>query len=82
MILLCAGDTGEALAAMIMGRETLSRDPSETEADFIARASAGVADPLKLPLGGREAMATGKAPRWATGKLTLRALQEKHETDP
>ncbi|MFT5061157.1 MAG: hypothetical protein ACI9AX_001484, partial [Polaromonas sp.] len=61
---------------------TASRDPSETEADFIARASAGVADPLKLPLGGREAMATGKAPRWATGKLTLRALQEKHETDP
>lgn len=53
MILLCAAETGEAWVAMIMGGETLSRDISETEADFIARASAGVTEPLKLHLHGR-----------------------------
>ena len=44
--------------AMTIGGVTLSRDPGEIEAGFIARASAGVADQLKLPLGGREALAT------------------------
>jgi hypothetical protein len=82
VIFLCAAETAEAWVAMIMGGETLSRDPSETEADFIARASGGVANLLKLPLGGREALAIGKAPRWATGNLVLRALKEKHATDP
>lgn len=42
MILFCAAETDEAMAAIILGGETLSRGPDETDKDFRARASAAL----------------------------------------
>lgn len=82
VIFLCDAETGEARAAMILGGETLSRGLDETDEDFRTRASAGVPGAVCLPDSGREALATGEAPEWAKGKLALRALEQKHATDP
>lgn len=81
VIFFCDPETGEPLAAMLMGGGTLTREDGETVEAFTARANAGAACAVFLPDKGRDALATGKAPRWATGALVVKALQEKHAPD-
>ena len=78
VIFLCSGETGEPLAAMLMGGGSLTREDGETVEGFNARADAGGAGAVFLPDNGRDALATGKAPRWASGALVEKALREKH----
>ncbi len=78
VIFFCEPGTGEPLAAMLVGGCTLTREDGETVEAFTARADAGGAGAVFLPDNGRDALATGKAPRWATGALVVQALQEKH----
>lgn len=81
VIFLCEAETGEPLAAMLVGGGTLTREDGETVEAFTARANAGGACAVFLPDNGRDALATGKAPRWATGALVGKALREKHAPD-
>lgn len=81
VIFLCEAETGEPLAAMQVGGGTLTREDGETVEAFTARANAGAACAVFLPDNGRDALATGKAPRWATGALVVKALREKHAPD-
>jgi hypothetical protein len=81
VIFLCDPETGEPLAAMLMGGGNLTRDDGETVDAFTARAQAGAASAVFLPDNGREALATGNAPRWAYGALVQKALREKHAPD-
>lgn len=80
VIFLCEAD-GEAQSALMMGGDTLTRDKDETESAFIARASDGTARVVSLPDNGNDALASGEAPIWAHGKLTIRALRAKHSPD-
>ena len=41
VIFLCSGETGEPLAAMLMGGGSLTREDGETVESFTARAEAG-----------------------------------------
>ena len=61
-----------------MGGGSLTRKDGETAEALAARADAGGAGAVFLPDNGREALATGEAPRWATGALVEKALREKH----
>lgn len=81
VIFLCEAETGEPLAAMLMGGGTLTREDGETVEAFTARADTGEAGAVFLPDNGRDALATGKAPRWASGALVEKALREKHAPD-
>ncbi len=78
VIFLCSGESGEPLAAMLMGGGRLTREDGETVEAFTARADAGGAGAVFLPDNGRDALATGKALRWASGALAEKALREKH----
>lgn len=78
VIILCAGDTGEPMAAMLKGGGSLTREHGETAEAFTARAEAGAAGALFLPDDGRDALASGKAPDWASGPLVDKALRKKH----
>ena len=78
VIFFCSGETGEPLAAILMGGGSLTREDGETAEAFTARAEAGAAGAVYLPDNGRDALATGKAPRWASGALVEKALHEKH----
>lgn len=78
VIIFCAGDTGEPMAAMLKGGETLTREDGETSEAFTARAEAGATGAVFLPDDGRDALASGKAPDWASGALVDKALREKH----
>lgn len=81
VVFLCSGETGEPLAALLMGGGTLTREDGETVEAFTARADTGGAGAVFLPDNGRDALATGKAPRWASGALVEKALREKHAPD-
>ena len=81
VIFLCEAESGEPLAAMLMGGGTLTREDGEPVEAFTARANAGGAGAVFLPDNGRDALATGKAPRWASGALVEKALREKHAPD-
>lgn len=78
VIFLCDGATGEPLSAMIVGGGSIRREPDESREAFEARASAGAPVAIHLPDNGRDALATGKAPRWAQSALAMKALREKH----
>lgn len=78
VIFLCEAETGEPVAAMVMGGGNLTREDGETAEAFRARAGDGAKGAVLLPNNGREALATGKAPRWASGALVEKALREKH----
>ena len=78
VIFLCAAGTSEPLAAMLIGGVSLTREDGETAEAFTARANAGGAGAVFLPDNGRDALATGKALRWASGALAEKALPEKH----
>ena len=75
VIFFCSGETGEPLAAILMGGGSLTREDGETAEAFTARAEAGAAAAVFLPDNGRDALATGKAPNWGAGE---KALREKH----
>jgi hypothetical protein len=77
VIFLCAPG-GEPSAAIIRGDGTVTRNDGETVEAFIARASAGISTAVYLPDNGRDALATGKAPEWASGELVIRQLRAKH----
>jgi len=62
VIFFCSGETGEPLAAMLKGGESLTREGGETADAFTARAEAGAAGAVFLPDNGRDALATGKPP--------------------
>jgi hypothetical protein len=79
VIFLCDGETGEPMAALIIGAGTISREPNESREAFEARATAGAPAAIHLPDDGRDALATGKTPQWATGALAMRALRQKHD---
>lgn len=76
VVFLCEAG-GEAHVALVRDGGGVSREPHETEADFKARVCNG-AGAMVLPDNGRDALATGNAPKWAQSDLTLRALREKH----
>ena len=78
VIFLCIAETGEPLTAMVRGGGYLRREDGETADAFRARAEAGATGAVYLPDNGRDALATGKAPRWACGALVDKALREKH----
>ena len=78
VIFLCDGETGEPMAALIIGGGTISREPDETREAFEARATAGAPAAIHLPENGRDALATGEAPQWAQSALAMRALRQKH----
>lgn len=78
VVFLCEAG-GEAYVALVMGGGNVSREPHETEADFKER-TCNVAGVVVLPEKGRDALATGNAPKWAQNNLTLRALREKHSS--
>lgn len=78
VVFLCSGESGEPLVALLIGGGSLTREDGETVEAFTARANSGVASAIFLPNNGRDALATGKAPCWATGALVVKALQEKH----
>lgn len=80
MIFLC-DETGEPGAAIIVGGDTILREPDETREAFEARASAGAPAAIFLPDNGRDALANGETPQWAQGALAMRALRQKH-ADP
>ena len=40
LIILCSGETGEPMGALLMGGETLTREAGETAEAFTARAEA------------------------------------------
>ena len=61
VVFLCEAETGEPLAAMLMGGGSLTREDGETAEAFTARAEAGAAAAVFLPDNGRDALATGKA---------------------
>lgn len=48
VIFLCESG-GEARAALVMGGGTLSREPDESDADFMARASQAASVAVRLP---------------------------------
>lgn len=52
VIFLCEAG-GEARAALVTGGGTLSREPNESEAAFIARASQAASVTVRLPDNGR-----------------------------
>ena len=81
VIFLCDGASGEPKAAMVIGGDNLTREDGETVEAFTARAEIGPASAVFLPDNGREALATGNAPRWALGALVVKALCEKHAND-
>jgi hypothetical protein len=64
-----------------MGGGSLNRENGETVEAFTARAEAGAVGSVFLPDNGHGALATGKAPRWASGALVEKALREKHRRD-
>jgi hypothetical protein len=78
VIFFCDGASGEPKAAMVIGGENLTREDGETLEAFTARAEVGAAGAVSLPDNGREALATGKAPAWASGALVTKALRDKH----
>ena len=78
LIFLCSGETSEPLAALLMSDESLTREDGETAESFTAQAETGGAGAVCLPDNGCDALATGKAPRWACGALAEKALREKH----
>ncbi len=78
VVFLCCAESGEPLATMRMGGGSLPREDGETAKAFAARAEAGAACAVFLPDNGRDALATGKAPRWASGTLLQKALRGKH----
>jgi hypothetical protein len=59
VIFLCEAETGEPVAAMVMGGGTLTREDGETVDGFEGRANADAAMVAYLPDNGREALATG-----------------------
>jgi hypothetical protein len=81
VIFICDAETGEPGWAMLMGGGGLTREDGETVEAFMARANESGAGSVFLPDNGRDALATGKAPRWASGALVEKALQEKHARD-
>jgi hypothetical protein len=79
VVFLCDGATGEPLSALVMGGGSVAREPNETREAFEARAMAGAPAAIHLPANGRDALATGKAPRWAKCDLILDTLRRKHQ---
>jgi len=77
VVFLCEAG-GETRVALLKGGGTLSREPDETEAAFMARASDGTTGAVFLPDNTRDALASGNAPRWAQSELVIRALRAKH----
>lgn len=80
VIFLRVAETGEPFTAMLRGGVYLRREDGETVDAFRARAETGAAGAVYLADNGRDALATGKAPRWASGALVEKALREKHAT--
>lgn len=78
VIFLCDVETGEPSVALIVGGESISREPDETREAFEARATVGTPAVIHLPENGRDALATGEAPQWAQSALAMRALRQKH----
>lgn len=80
LIFLGDGATGEPVCAMIRGGGTINREPDEPREAFEARASAGAPAAIHLPSDGMAALATGKTPQWAKGKLVLQVVEERLES--
>ena len=76
-VLLREADGGTC-EALFMGGGELSCKLGETEAEFIERATKGVAISVSLPADAREALAHPETPQWVKGPLVLRALVQKH----
>lgn len=74
---LCVAETGEPFTAMPRGGGYLRREEGETVDAFRARAEAGAASLVFLPDIGRDALATGRASRRASGSPADTALREK-----
>lgn len=53
VVFICEAETGEPLAAMLMGGGSLTRENGETVDAFTARAVSGGADAVFLPDNGR-----------------------------
>lgn len=81
VVFLCSGESGEPLAAMLMGGGSLTREDGETAEAFTARAKAGATGAVFLPDNGRDALATGKAPRCASGVLVKKSAARKTRPD-
>lgn len=78
VIFLCDGATSEPMSALIIGGGSILRESGESREAFEARATAGAPAAIHLPDNGRDALATGKAPKWAQSALAIKALREKH----
>lgn len=53
VIFLCDAETGEPSVALIVGGDSISREPDETQEAFEARATAGTPAAIHLPEHGR-----------------------------